>query len=291
MIYKISNKDLTLSICSKGAELISIIKESPTLEYMWDGDNKFWPRHAPNLFPITGKLKEGRYELDGNSYSMPVHGFAKDYEYIVVEKTSEKIVFMLESNNKTKELYPYDFQLYIIYELINNTVYIEYKVINLSTTTLFFSIGAHPGFNCPLFDTESLEDYFLEFEKQETKQVYRHTETGFLSSDPDSFHLINGKLLPLTNDLFKDGVYVLKSPRSNWIALRNKNTNHYVKLTFNDFPYLCLWGRPNAPFICFEPWYGVTDIDGSSYDIKQKEGIMELDKNRCFKCNYSITIN
>jgi galactose mutarotase-like enzyme len=291
MVHKISNNYLTISLYSKGAELFSIQKNHPAkIEYMWDGNKQVWGRHAPNLFPITGKLKESRYELKGKSYNMPVHGFAKDYNFQVVEKTNNKIIFLLESNNMTKEVYPYDFQLFITYELINSTVLITYKVVNSSLETMYFSIGGHPGFKCPLFDEELLQDYFLEFEHKEL-EVYRHSGSGFLSKESSPFSLMKGKCLPLTPDLFKGGVYVIKSPHSNWVAIKNKNSNHSVTVSFEDFPFLCLWAKPNSRFICIEPWYGVTDVDGSSYDVTLREGIMKLEKNTDFKCQYSIKID
>ncbi|MCT4542610.1 MAG: aldose 1-epimerase family protein [Vallitalea sp.] len=291
MIHEIFNDDIKISIFSKGAELCSIQKQQPIkIEYMWSGDKDVWERRSPNLFPITGRLKEERYEIDGKSYSMPIHGFAKESEFEVMEKTKSKIIFLLNSNKKTKEIYPFDFQFFITYELKKHTILITYKVINVSISTMFFSIGAHPGFKCPLFNEELLEDYFIEFEHEEIAQAYRHTETELLSKKPSKLPLINGKYLPLTKDLFNEGVYVLKSPRSNWVALKNKNNNHSVKISFKDFPYFCLWSKPNTPFICFEPWYGVTDIEGSSFDITKREGIIRLEKNDHFNCQYNITI-
>jgi galactose mutarotase-like enzyme len=61
---QIKNDQLTLEISSLGAELQSI-KDANGNEYLWDGDEKYWNRHSPILFPIVCGLWKDTYRTEG----------------------------------------------------------------------------------------------------------------------------------------------------------------------------------------------------------------------------------
>ncbi len=163
MTTTISNSILTASIKHAGAELFSL-KNNQNKEYIWEGNPNFWGKHSPILFPIVGTLKNNTYEVNGKEYQLPRHGFARDMEFQLIEKTGNSAVFSLESNEETLKKYPFEFELQLIYTIEGTSLNIEYIVINKNDEKMPFSIGAHPAIALP----ENFESYSLKFEKEES---------------------------------------------------------------------------------------------------------------------------
>lgn len=67
MRHTIENEFLTVTVETKGAELVSVVDKATGAEMMWDGQKDVWPRRAPILFPYCGKLNGGHYTLDGQT--------------------------------------------------------------------------------------------------------------------------------------------------------------------------------------------------------------------------------
>src|SRR3954469_18300254 len=143
MNHELRSADLTVRIKEQGAEMFSVTNNNG-LEFIWQAKKEVWPRHAPVLFPIVGKLKNNTYQFNGNSYQLGQHGFARDKSFVVTEKTESKCVLELSSDNESKKIYPFDFKLRIIYELKGNTLDTKYEIQNTGTDKMYFSIGAHP---------------------------------------------------------------------------------------------------------------------------------------------------
>ena len=141
-MIELSNNQLILHIQEKGAEMCSLIQRTTNQEYIWEGAPEYWKRHAPVLFPIVGSVWGGEYRVEGKTYRLPQHGFARDTVFEVVSTTKEKAIFRLKSSSQTQEVYPYSFILNIAYELQENTVKITWTVENPSDETIYFQIGA-----------------------------------------------------------------------------------------------------------------------------------------------------
>lgn len=286
--YQLKNQYLTVTLAALGAEITSI-KDPEETEYIWNADAKYWRRHAPILFPMVGNIKEGKYQVKGKEYTIPAHGFARDSEFEVEAEDQTSITFILKSSSYTKSMYPFDFYLKIIYTLKDNTLDVAYHVINQNNDTMYFKIGAHPGFMCPLFKNESMEDYYLEFEKEEkatqlfvTPEVYLKEKTS----------LFEGKRIPLTKELFKDVVLIFKDYQSQRIVMGSKNHDKKITVAFEDFPFLGIWSTTNeAPFICIEPWFGHADYENDAKELENKMDIISLEAQNTFKCLHSITIS
>ncbi|MEN0051723.1 MAG: aldose 1-epimerase family protein, partial [Bacteroidota bacterium] len=172
MLYKIQNDRIEVGIKQKGAELASIINKATGQEYMWEADSSYWGRHSSILFPIVGRVNNDQFQIAGQSYDMKQHGFARNTAFKIVDQTNESITFELSSDAETLELFPYHFKLQAQYHLEGKTLYITYRVHNQDVKTIYFSLGAHPAFKCPLQEGEARSDYQLVFEKSET--VHRH---------------------------------------------------------------------------------------------------------------------
>jgi galactose mutarotase-like enzyme len=278
----ISNSNLTAQINHLGAELFSL-KSIQNKEYIWEGNPTFWGKHSPILFPIVGSLKNNSYTINEEKYQLNRHGFAREMEFELIEKSEESATFSLVSTIKTKKVYPFDFELQICYSLDSNKLHIDYKVINKNETTMPFAIGAHPAFALP----GNFEEYSLEFQQQEILN-YNLLEEGLISNSTNELQLEN-KQLALKYQLFEQDALVFKTLKSKSITIL-KNANPILKVNFNDFPNLGIWTVVNAPFLCIEPWFGYSDTLDEYDDFSKKEGIQLLEKNETFESNYSIEI-
>lgn len=278
----ISNSTLKASIKHAGAELFSL-KDNQNQEYIWEGNPDFWGKHSPVLFPIVGTLKNNTYTINGKEYQLPRHGFARDMEFQLIDKTENSAVFSLQSNSETLKKYPFDFELQLIYTLNETTLDIAYKVINKSETKMPFSIGAHPAIALP----ENFEDYSFLFEKEEDLK-YSLLENDLISNKTESLETIEN-LVPLNYKLFENDALVFKTLESNSLTIL-ENSKPYIKVDFADFPSLGIWTKDQAPFVCIEPWFGYSDTSENSGDLFEKEGILILDAKQTFNSKFSIQI-
>ena len=297
MNYEIKNEHIKVKIKSFGAELNSLQKIDEDLEYIWQGDSKYWNRHSPILFPIVGRLKNDSYTYQNQKYNMTQHGFARDKEFEVVKNEADFMEFRLKSDEKTLLIYPFLFELYISYTLVKTKLIISYKVVNKNADEMLFSIGAHPAFNWTLTDESKKEDYFLEFENIKKTKRYFLNELGLVYKNED-LEIKNNKIL-LNEELFKNDALVFNDANIKTVSLKNKNENknenkkdnRIIKVDFESFPYLGIWSKPSgAPFICIEPWFGLADEENSNQNLEDKKGMIRLEKDEVFSCFYSVEI-
>lgn len=278
----ISNKILTASIKHAGAELFSLI-DNQKKEYIWNGNPDFWPKHSPILFPIVGSLKNDTYTFNEKEYHLSRHGFARDMEFQLIEKTESSATFSLEYNEETLQKYPFKFELQIIYELQGNKLNVAYKVINKGEIQILFSIGAHPAFALP----EEFSNYSIQFEKEE-KLKYSLLEDGLISNKTEILETTENEV-SLNYKLFENDALVFKTLESNSLTIL-ENSKPYIKVDFEDFPNLGIWTKEKAHFICIEPWFGYSDTPEKSGDFLNKEGILILEENKIFDAVFSIEI-
>ena len=288
MNYEIKNEYIKAKIKSFGAELNSLQKIDDSLEYIWQGDKEFWARHSPILFPIVGRLKNDSYFYKNQKYNMSQHGFARDKEFEIVEKKDDFIEFKLSSDEKTLKIYPFSFELYLSYKLERNSLIVSYKVINKSDEKMLFSIGAHPAFNWSLEKDLKKEDYFLEFEINNSKRYFLN-ELGLVF---DSIDLkFEDKKLFLNEELFKNDALVFNDLNIKNLTFKNIRNENFIKLNFENFAYLGIWSKPSgSPFLCIEPWFGVADEENTSQNFEDKKGIINLQKDEIFSCFYSVEV-
>lgn len=288
MNYEIKNSFISAKIDSFGAQLNSLKKVDINLEYIWQADSKYWNRHAPILFPIVGRLKDDEYFYQGNKYNMSQHGFARDCEFELLKKDDDYLSFRLTSNDKSFENYPFLFELDVCYELIKNKLIISYKVKNMTNGEMFFSIGAHPAFNWPL-ENEEKNDYFFEFEDIKSTKRYYLNEKGLVYNSANLE--IKDNKIALNEELFKDDALIFNDLNIKSVSLKNIKNDNFIKVDFDNFPYLGLWSKPTgAAFICIEPWFGIADEENSNQKLEEKKVMITLQKNEIFSCFYSIEI-
>lgn len=281
-MIELKNKYLTVKINSLGAELKSMVCNDT--RYIWEGNEENWKLSAPLMFPICGGLKDDKYTYRGKEYTLEKHGYIR-FKTFEIENISETSVTLLhKSDEQTKVSYPFDYELRVVYTLIDKTLKMDYLVKNLSNETMYFSIGSHEGYYTP----EGIEDYDVVFPQNET--LNSNILYGNLLSDQQLPIIKDTNVLPLYNKYFMVDALVFRGIKSRSATLRNRKTGKAVRVDFPDDKYFLLWQKPNAPFICLEPWSGIADTVGSSYDITEKEGIMTIEQNGEYTHTHSITI-
>ena len=287
---RLENEALIVELKSAGAELTRIYSKKTGLEYLWKGDAMFWGRHAPVLFPIVGQVKDKSYQVDGENYHLSQHGFARDNEFEVVYQDDSKARFELKSSVETLEIYPFEFVLHIEYDLVGSELSIAYSVINKSNKEMFFSIGAHPAFNCPLVEGTTFDDYYLEFPQNESPvQIHLNTQTGLRNGVEEKVLL--GTKLPLSYELFKNDAVIYEGLKSQEVTLKSDKHNHGLTFKYPEWRYLAFWTKgKDVPFVCLEPWRGITDADDSNGDYVNKVGVEKLAASKHFDIKHSVEI-
>ena len=268
---------LKIKTVKKGAELVSV--KAKDIEKMHDGES-FWNRHSPILFPIVGKLKNGKTIIEGKEYEMGQHGFARDMEFEEIGENS----YVLKANEETKTKYPYDFELYISHNVQKNKVITKYKVVNKDSKTMYFGIGGHPAYACEYTSGK----YRLEFEDIEDRLEIYQLEDGLLKKNPEKLSkFFRENRIFLDEKTFEKDALIIRNINSSKIYLKTE-TKTILAFEFKGFPYLGVWSKPGAPFVCIEPWQNHTDDVDSSGNFVDKESILKLEPNEEFEAEYSV---
>lgn len=289
MIKTLENDALKIQVKYHGAELCSIINKATGQEYIWQADPAFWGRHAPVLFPIVGRLQEDSYSVGEQAYTMKQHGLARNMDFQLIKKNKTTFTFELTSSKETLLAYPYPFRLRIEYALFGRELMVAYEVYNPAEAPMYFSIGGHPAFRCPLNANEQRSDYQLVFQHKEMAATQRLD--GGIRNGKTTPILANEKVLPITDNLFDEDALVFSELVSEKVTLQ-KGDSRILTFDFKDFPYLGIWSKnQTSPFVCIEPWFGVADHVQHNQQFAQKEGVLKLGAGKTFDSVYSITIH
>lgn len=286
MIF-LENEYLKAGIAAKGAELQQLESKETKCSYLWSGDAKFWGKFSPVLFPIVGALKNGTYQYQDQTYSLPRHGFARDQEFSVQQISPTEAEFSLHQNEATLAVYPFNFLLQLHYQLSGNTITCTYKVSNTDKKDLLFSIGGHPAFATAFESNLAYTDCYLKFD-QDTVLNYHKISGDLIANDTVSIAL-KDHTLPLSHELFYDDALVFKSLKSHCISLLNHKNKHGLDFNFQGFPFFGIWAAKNADFICLEPWQGIADGVEHNQQLQDKEGITQLAPQEKWSRTWSAT--
>lgn len=283
----LENDFIKATISSKGAEIHSIVNKADRTEYIWQANPDVWAFHAPNLFPIVGGLKDNTLNVDGKQYSLGRHGFARHVTYRRIESTPLQAIFEYRYDEESLKVYPYKFEFQVIYYLEEKALRVLYKVINLDAGDIYFSVGGHPAFNVPFTEGSRFEDYYIEFSEEEELHTHQSGNDGLLNGQTNLVATQQNRLF-LSRDLFVNDALIFKNIKSKSVILKSTKSDKQVKVSYPHFNVLGIWTKGDAPFICIEPWLGVSDTAGEAKDISEKEGIQKLEKGHVFEIDYMI---
>ncbi|MGI6248632.1 MAG: aldose 1-epimerase family protein [Acutalibacteraceae bacterium] len=282
MRITLENGYTRVEIKELGAELCSFYSKTSGFEYLWQGDPMVWSGQSPLLFPIVGGLLNGKYHYKGKDYQLAKHGFARNSLFKCERKTDDSAIFLLESNESTMDVYPFSFALSVEFKLSKNQIRVKHRVKNKSGEQMYFSIGAHPGFNCEIGD-------YLEFEKNETLFTERIDKNAVIIDT--KFPLLNDeRILKITENLFDNDALILSGFKSKQVTLKSPGHSRELRFHFGDAPFLGIWAKPGASYVCIEPWYGINDDYSLSGDLVKKRGIQTLNPEDEFAFEWSAQI-
>ena len=274
-----------------GAQLWSICSHDGT-EYLWQGDPAYWGDRALTLFPYVARLWQGRYEMDGETHSLPIHGFAPKSEFALAEKTNTRMVLALASSEETYARYPRRFTFRVIYALEDDALKVTYEVENRDERTMHFGLGGHPGFNVPLETGLRFEDYRLRFGADCAPVSVGFSEDCFVNGEDALFPLEDGCVLPMRHALFDDDALVLRDMARS-VTLEAPGGTRSVTVTFPDMPYLGIWHWPrkDAPYVCIEPWRSLPARRGETAMLERQADLVHLERGQLYVNRWQITIH
>jgi len=286
-LVTIGHRDLTARINPLGAELWSLT-DAQGREYMTDADPKFWTGHAPVLFPIVGELKGGTYSLDGTEYPQSRHGFARRSQFELVEHREYVARFRLTDSDETRAVYPFAFVLELTFRITGMELELEASVRNPGDAPLPFSFGFHPAFAWPLPDGGEKLAHQIIFACDEPLDIRRLDANGLVAHDAIS--PIVGNRLSLRPELFEDDAMILDELHSRRLRYESQSGTPRLEIAFPDTPYLGIWQKPGAHYICIEPWQGLADEDDFTGDFREKRGIVNLPPGQVHTMRVDVTV-
>ncbi len=279
---QLKNDKIAIEVATLGAELQSLKNVETGQEFLWQADPEVWPRYAPNLFPLVGRLRDDEYIIGEETYSLGQHGFAREKEFDVIKWNPSEVTFSLKSSLETYPSYPFDFELRIGYQLKGNKVLQSFEVINTGDEDLPFSFGAHPA-----FIADPIEEYRLEFSDEETEEsdtVINGIRSGFMRS------CFDGNSIHLSKSIFDKDALIFKGLKSQTITLKHNDGREVLSMTLNGFPYLGIWAKPQANYVCIEPWCGIADKHNHDKNLFTKEGIVVLPEGENYRREIELTL-
>lgn len=278
-----------IKVATHGAELQSIMANGR--EYLWQGDQAFWGRRAPILFPIVGRLANDTLRINGNEYTMKQHGFARDAEF---DEHDGWYVLVEEGRDN----YPYAYELAVKYTIEGNSLTCSWQVKNLSDKKMHFQIGAHPAFLLPDYDVEENLHGFIRFYNKKGNSVsplVHHYLDGGLRCPYDTPMALNNDegLLTLNDTTFANDALLIEGVQVASAALLDKYGREVLHVSCPQAEAFGIWAtnKPGCPFVCIEPWSGIADEVGYYGDISERDCNHSIAPGDTFLFSYTIQIH
>ncbi len=289
--WELKNKEIEISVDSLGAELKSLRGAQSGREYLWNGDPAYWKRTSPVLFPLVGSLQGKQYFHEGTAYPMSQHGFARDTEFRLIRQSDSELWFALEDSDESRRVYPFSFCLRIGYALDGAKVRIHWEVENTGDRILYFSIGGHPAFLCPIEAGSRQEDYLIGFDTEGPLTSSVIGRDGLLSDRKKTYALDAG-CLPIDEGLFDEDALIMEHDQAHRVSLMTRERKPYLTVSF-DAPLFGIWSPPHkhAPFVCIEPWYGRCDAENFHGTLAEREWGNRLEPGACFRSVYTVAVS
>jgi galactose mutarotase-like enzyme len=278
---------LTAEVDPLGAQL-SVLRDRAGRDLLWGGDSSVWAGRAPLLFPIVGALAGGSYRLDSRVYRLPRHGFARNQQFEVVDFTPASAVFRLRADAAIHKFFPFRFELEVHFTLDGATLSVTSWIRNLGDVDMPASFGYHPAFRWPLPYGQPRSAHYIEFADEEPDPIRRLDAEGLMTAVRHPTPILHRRLA-LADALFQDDAIICDKIRSRSVSYGSA-AGPRIRLDFPDAPYLGIWTKPQAEFICIEPWHGLADPVGFSADFSAKPGVFTLTPGAALPIKMAITL-
>lgn len=299
----IENGELRAEIKGHGAELKSLVRKSDGQELMWEADASYWGKTSPILFPFIGKSVGESYRYAGQTYPAEKHGFARDMDFAVAEKEESRVVFAIESNDTTLEKYPFPFRLEMEYRLEGATLQAQYRVINKGENPMYFSMGGHPAFACPLLvngkragkrtDGSTIHLYG-ENHKPLAVDTLQSTEinvqNGLLTGEHFGVAMKQG-VISIVDHLFDKDALCFVEQGVHEVGFADAEGKEYIRMAA-DCPVWGIWSMPtsDASYVCIEPWWGICDTEGYEGTLEERPFINCAQPGETWKHGFTLFV-
>jgi len=284
-LIEIGSDRLSAAINPFGAELTHL-RDDQGRELMTNADPAFWTGHAPILFPIVGRLNGDTLRIDGRDYPMKQHGFARTQMFELARRSDATATFRLAANAETRAHYPFDFALEVGFSIEAATLAIDVRITNPGGEPLPASLGFHPAFAWPLPYRRPRAGHLITFSDDEPGDIVELAGGLFASRRPSP---LDGSVLHLADGLFADDALIW-DPVASQSVTYGAIDGPRLKIDFPDTPYLGIWTKPGATFVCIEPWHGHADPAGFTGDFRTKPGVFEVAPGADWTCRMAISL-
>ena len=288
MEYTIASGALRAVVSDRGAELLRLIQTKSGRELLWSGNPAYWAEHAPVLFPMIGRCREDRYLVNGESYTMGLHGFSRESIFACTKKETGAIELTMTDTPQTRACYPFSFCFTVRYALEGAALHVTYRTENRGKATMYFAVGGHPGFSLPLGEGVPFDRHFAAFSGQPEEVVIapKCMRTG----ETRPFPLENGTLR-LQHSLFDQSARILQNA-GDTVRLAAEGGAYALEIRTERMPYLGLWHTlsTDAPFVCIEPWSSLPGAYGAVEDISQRPDLIALTPGQTDERGWRVTV-
>ncbi len=301
MRITIENEILKAEIESFGAELKSLVSKNNSQEYMWEADPAFWGKTSPILFPFIGKLEDAAYTYNEKKYVADKHGFARDMDYTLVSKEEDRVVLSIESNTNTLGKFPFPFVLEVEYRLEGASLMEQWRVHNKGNETMYFSVGGHPAFACPLMANGVREgkrtDCFVKLygvnDRDNVLSTEMNVEKGLLTGDTFPVALDEVGRFAVAEHRFDKDALIFEKQGVTKVALADKEGVEYVSVEAKSCPVWGVWSMPtsDASYVCIEPWWGICDSEGYEGNLEDRPYTNSVEPGKIWQEGYKISVN
>lgn len=282
MVFSAENSKFSLAVKEMGAELTSLKSKTTGIEYIWCGNTDIWYGQSPILFPIIGRLLDDKYRFNGKEYEMPKHGIVRKKPFVLTENKTDSLTFSQSADEESLKMYPFNFEIKVTFNLTDEGLKVTHTIINKDNKAMYYSFGAHPGLNCEIGD-------YIEFSDDYELYTERIDQDSILMDEKFPVEMENNRIV-LTKNIFDNDALILSGYKSKKVSLKSDNHNRIIDFYF-DSPLLGIWAKPNAPYVCIEPWWGVNDNYDKKDDISMKRGIMILEPQESKNFVWEIKIS
>jgi galactose mutarotase-like enzyme len=269
--HEFGTDGLSAAVLAQGAELCALTR-ADGLEILWPAAPA-WPRHAPVLFPIVGRLAGDTLRHRGQTHRLTQHGFARDMRFAWAERGPDGCRLVLRDTPVSRAAYPFGFVFEVAYRAAGASLSVTYTVTNPGEDVLPVSFGAHPAFRWPLLPGTAKEDHVVIFEADETAPL-RRVKGGLLTA-ADRASPVVGRRLPLAPALFADDALIFEAPNSRWVRYAS-GARVSITVAWDGFSQLGVWSRAGGDFLCIEPWQGMASPEGFDGEFAEKPWLMQV---------------
>lgn len=269
----IENKNFKMIINNVGGSLCSLVDKRNNEELIHQVDDGGWPVQDVMIFPLIGQYE---FETNNKTYNMPTrHGFIRNKKLEFNKINENKIIATYISTNDDLTYYPFKFKYEITYILDEDKYILNFKITNLDSKTMYYSLGNHLGIktnNKCYIDLKNNQNILL-------------LKDGLIDLNEQKFELNKFKLEPEIFSKYDTLVF-----KNNTKEVKLVTITHRFIYKF-EAPLIAIWQNPSTNnFVCIEPWWGIASYIKNEKQLEKRAFIEKINPNTSKEYTSTITI-